>query len=151
MQSCVQQITTNDNKLSDEENTMGTVQVSTTHSSKTYKIYADDFHGAYVVSGAQNTVIGKRQAPAYKAEFVIDIRPRIFSQPFCFGERQYRGIVFPGDRTTVLQYHFIEVGAEVVDVSVSLLIRLNAFSNMRAILYFKTDRILSRGTDGPSL
>lgn len=88
---------------------------------------SETFHGAYIGTGAQRTVVGEKQARAYCTDSRI---PFELSSPgnvgsYKFGERKHVGLGILNVRIPMDNLYFLDVPVVVVDVNVPILIGLD--------------------------
>lgn len=103
---------------------------------------------ACVDPGTQLTVIGDSQARAYAQEFAVHPRSRASMRAFKFGNVRHSGLGVIDIDMPVSESHSLVLSAEIVDVIVPLLLRLDDLSGIRAVLDFAEDAHVGKFDEG---
>lgn len=106
-------------------------------------ICGEQFLGAYVNSGAELNVTGKAQAKAYDREYGSSMVERENQRMFKFGDGHHRGNGRLNICKPVSRAYYCRMLAEIIDAEVLLLLGLDALSDMKAVLVFDADRLIS--------
>lgn len=109
----------------------------------------DEFLVAFIDSGAQRTVIGKRQPDKYDSLTKNGHVKRTHqcTTRFKFGNTTYDGLGKLNVRIPIVDDYFIDVEASILDVDVPLLIGLDVLKRLKVILDFSEFTMSSTSED----
>lgn len=104
----------------------------------------EKFQGACIDSGAEITVIGKKQAELYCGWVNARLQADASGTIYKFGESRHQGLGYISIRIPVSETHFANVNAAVVEIDVPFLLGLDALTKFKVILNFGDDTAQSK-------
>lgn len=108
------------------------------------------FEGACVDSGAQRTLIGKRQADLYASFAGTTIRPTKSKKLFRLGSCLHPACGIISIRLPITKHHFAEIIVEVIEIDIPFLLGLDLLTRFKIVIDFD-DKVMRSKIDGTSL
>lgn len=105
---------------------------------------SQSFNGACVDSGTEVTVMGMPQARLYCELFGTQFVPLKSNRVYKFGGQRYQGLGTIDVKIPISFDHYVSIPAEVVDCDVPLLLGLDQIADLKAVLDFEKDSIMSK-------